>query len=136
MIASVTARQATVSYWIAFALLEATAQIALKEAAVFGLDATGGSYALWGLIASPWFYASIAADCGAFLVWMTILASCDLSFAVPLSAVSYVAILAAGQYFLHEFVSVFQGLGITLIGAGITLLAREDDHVHDKVREE
>lgn len=136
MIASATAGRVTVGYWIAFALLEATAQITLKEAAVESVHALGMSNAFWMLLASPWFYVSIAADCGAFLIWMTILASCDLSFAVPLSASSYIAILAASQIFLHETIGVLQGIGITLIGAGIILLAHEDGRVDDNVREE
>ena len=100
------------------------------------VHALGMSNAFWMLLASPWFYVSIAADCGAFLIWMTILASCDLSFAVPLSASSYIAILAASQIFLHETIGVLQGIGITLIGAGIILLAHEDGRVDDNVREE
>jgi len=111
--------------WLALPLLGAGYQVAAKSAS-FGLPA-GGLTLDWlaGLARNPWTWAMLALEIGSFFTWMSILARIKLAEAFPLSAVSYVLVIAAGWTLFHEspdLLEILGGLailvGVWLIGAG------------------
>lgn len=66
---------------------------------------------------------SFAAMALSFFAFLTLLASADLSFAVPATALGIVAETLAARYVLKEKVDYRRWLGILLVGAGVALLA-------------
>ena len=66
----------------------------------------------------------VALEIAAFAAWMTVLAEMPLSAAFPLSAVSYVLIIAASAVVFHEPISVLQVVGSLAILLGVLLIGR------------
>ncbi|MFI5356086.1 MAG: DMT family transporter [Opitutales bacterium] len=77
-----------------------------------------------GALASPWFYAAMLGFGGQFYNWMRVLKHADLSFAQPLTALGYVAVLVASAGWLHEKISPGKVAGIGLILAGVYLISQ------------
>lgn len=63
-------------------------------------------------------------EIASFVAWMTVLAEMPLSAAFPLSAVSYVLIVAASAVVFHEPISALQVAGSLAILAGVWLIGR------------
>ncbi|WP_245258047.1 EamA family transporter [Rhodomicrobium vannielii] len=61
-----------------------------------------------------------------FFNWMVVLANADLSFAQPVTALSYVCVAVMSAIFLRESVDVVQMLGIALVIAGVYFISRTD----------
>lgn len=72
------------------------------------------------------FWCLVGVEGGSLVLWMLILARIDLARAFPLTALSYVLIIAAGHFVYHEKVSAIEVVGSLLILAGILLLAQAD----------
>ncbi|MBU4432973.1 MAG: transporter [Alphaproteobacteria bacterium] len=66
----------------------------------------------------------VALEIAAFAAWMTVLAEMPLSAAFPLSAVSYVLIIAASAVVFHEPISMLQIVGSLAILLGVLLIGR------------
>ncbi len=66
----------------------------------------------------------VALEIAAFAAWMTVLAEMPLSAAFPLSAVSYVLIIAASAVVFHEPISGLQVVGSLAILLGVLLIGR------------
>ncbi len=70
----------------------------------------------------------IAAGVGLLAVWMlsqlSLLSCADLSYVLPVTAVSYVLTALLGALVLHEYVSTIHWIGITMIVLGVTLVGR------------
>lgn len=112
--------------WLAVPFLNALQQILLKlsalDAAPQAASDTGASW-LPPLLTSPWFLAAVGAEIACFGIWMTVLSHVDLAKAFPLSAVSYVLIMATAWFAFGEPIQPLQGIGSLLILAGIWLIA-------------
>jgi drug/metabolite transporter (DMT)-like permease len=125
-----TATQATAwrIYFIWFVLIacETGAQLALKLAA--GQSALDLDYLQWLtlLATNKWFMISIAFDIASFFAWMSILRRHNLSVAVPLTSLCYIAIVMMTVVFLHEPVTSLQLIGLSTIGLGIFFLTKQD----------
>lgn len=78
--------------------------------------------------ATPWMWAALASEAAAFITWMKILSSHDLSKAFPLSAISYVMVLATGCLVFHEALLPLQLAGGALILAGVWLIGMAGKH--------
>lgn len=103
--------------WLSIPLLNTLQQIFLKESA----DHVSGQFGIaWivELVSSPWFILAIIAEIVCFVLWLRVLAQTDLSKAFPLSAVSYVFVLASAWLLYSERVSALQLGGSALIIAG------------------
>ncbi|CAN5425108.1 hypothetical protein BH10PSE4_BH10PSE4_09090 [soil metagenome] len=66
----------------------------------------------------------VALEIAAFAAWMTVLAEMPLSAAFPLSAVSYVLIIAASAVVFHEPIGLLQVAGSLAILLGVLLIGR------------
>lgn len=76
------------------------------------------------VLASPLFYTAMLAVSVQFWNWMRVLARADLSFAQPLTALSYLSVLALSWLSLHEHLSVSRLLGVAFILAGVFFISR------------
>ncbi|ESQ87602.1 EamA family transporter [Asticcacaulis benevestitus] len=72
------------------------------------------------------FWCLVGVEGGSLVLWMLILARIDLARAFPLTALSYILIIAVGHFVYNERVSPIECVGSLLILAGILLLAQAD----------
>ena len=103
--------------WLSIPLLNTLQQIFLKQSAVHASGEFGIEW-IAELGSSPWFLFAIIAEIVCFVLWLRVLAQTDLSKAFPLSAVSYVFVLASAWVLYSEPVSALQLGGSALIIAG------------------
>ncbi|MTJ82351.1 MAG: EamA family transporter [Telmatospirillum sp.] len=68
------------------------------------------------LVAAMWFCQ--------LLNWLKVLDQADLSFAQPITSLSYVTVCLASAVYLGERIDILQMLGIALILAGVWLVSR------------
>jgi drug/metabolite transporter (DMT)-like permease len=61
---------------------------------------------------------------GFFFLWLAILSWCDLSFVLPLTALSYVLTAFLSIYFLGETISPLRWAGTILICVGVGLVTK------------
>ena len=57
------------------------------------------------------------------VVWLFALAKLELSYAVPLSALTYVLVLAAGVFLFKEPFTLIKVFGTILVAVGISILS-------------
>jgi len=113
-----------VSLWIAIPVFNTLAQIFVKFAAE-QLDQITTTGLGWVIAAatSPWMLAAVAVEIACFFFWMKVLADFDLSKAFPISAISYVAVLAASWFWFQEPTNLLQITGSILILSGVWLVS-------------
>ena len=75
-------------------------------------------------IFSPWVGLGIVLLILWLLSRMALLSWADLSYVMPVTAISYVVTAFAGRLFLGENVSLARWVGIVLVTAGVTLVGR------------
>lgn len=106
--------------WIGIPLFNCLAQIFVKLAADSALHLPGAGLA-WVVSAalSPWMLAAIAVEIACFFLWIEVLAEFELSRAFPISALSYVLVIAASWLLFEEPFSLLQLFGSALILTGV-----------------
>jgi multidrug transporter EmrE-like cation transporter len=125
--AQIPSRLAWRLLFLVLPLLGAGYQIAAKSAAI-GLPEGGLSlHWLAALARNPWTWAMLAFEAASFVTWMSILARIKLSEAFPLSAVSYVLVVAAGWLIFHEPPRLLEAVGGATILAGVWLIGSRRD---------
>lgn len=107
--------------WLAIPLLNALSQIFIKLAAQ-QVSGAGWTW-LQQTVTSPWMIAAIVVEGLCFVIWMQVLTELELSKAFPLTAFSYILILAASWTFFGEPISPLQLIGSALILAGVWLIS-------------
>lgn len=60
----------------------------------------------------------------ASMIWLVVLSRVDLSFALPMMALSYVGVLIISHFCLNENVTPLRWLGVAVICCGVFLLSR------------
>jgi drug/metabolite transporter (DMT)-like permease len=70
----------------------------------------------------PWMWAGISMMALAFFALLGALAFYNVSFVVPVTALSYVAGAIGGVVFLHEKVSFQRWMGVLLVAIGVALV--------------
>jgi len=113
-----------VSLWIAIPVFNTLAQIFVKFAAEHLDEITRTGFG-WVIAAatSPWMLAAVAVEIACFFFWMKVLADFDLSKAFPISAISYVAVLAVSWLWFQEPTNLLQIAGSILILSGVWLVS-------------
>lgn len=108
--------------WLVLPLLGAGYQTAAKSVAT-GQPGAGSALAwLAAMALQPWTWVMLALEIASFFIWLQVLAQIKLSEAFPLSAVSYVLVIAAGWGLFHEPISGVQVAGGLAILAGVWLI--------------
>ena len=113
-----------------FAVLTIVSNVAGNSALTKGMKQLGGigntPLALIGALFHPW----VALGVALLIVWtlthMALLSWADLSYVIPVTAISYVVTALAARLFLGEQVSLARWIGIFLITAGVTLVGRTE----------
>jgi len=99
-------------------ILETAAQFCFKKAAL--MHQTGG---LLSVVMSPMLWVGLGSVFVLFCIWSTILSKVDLSVAVPVASLSYIAVPVVAVIFLGEHVSILRWLGIGFVILGIILVS-------------
>ncbi len=79
---------------------------------------------LTGTLVKPLFIASMFLHVWQLFNWMMVLALAELSFAQPITALSYVTVTACAALFFHERIGPREFIGILLVLAGVALVSR------------
>ena len=74
--------------------------------------------------ANPWVLTGIVLLIGWVIAQLSLLSRADLTFVLPITAVSYVGSALLGAFALHEHVSVWRWSGIALIALGVLIVGR------------
>jgi drug/metabolite transporter (DMT)-like permease len=70
----------------------------------------------------PWMWAGVSMMALAFFALLGALSIYNVSFVVPVTALSYIAGALGGVMFLHERVSFWRWAGVLLVAIGVTLV--------------
>jgi bacterial/archaeal transporter family protein len=70
----------------------------------------------------PWMWLGVGMMATAFFSLLAALSFLNVSFVVPVTALSYVAGAFGGAVFLHERVNRQRWLGVLLVAVGVTLV--------------
>src|SRR5262245_19012780 len=79
--------------------------------------------AIWRMIRNPFLIAGVACMAVSFFSFISLLSYADLSFVVPLTAVSYITNTLGARFFLHERISKERWLGTLLVAFGVSLVS-------------
>jgi drug/metabolite transporter (DMT)-like permease len=75
------------------------------------------------LLHNPYILASLPAMAISFFAMMGLLSASELSFAVPITASSYILETALAKYYLKEHVDWRRWVGTSMVAIGIALLS-------------
>ena len=78
----------------------------------------------WNALQNWRVLAGIGVYCAQAAVWWAVLSRVDLSYAFPLTSMSYVLLLGASRAFLGEHISLQRWMGATAIVFGVYLITR------------
>ena len=70
----------------------------------------------------PWMWAGVSMMATAFFALLGAFSLYNVSFVVPVTALSYVAGAVGGVVFLHERVNVQRWIGVLLVALGVTMV--------------
>ena len=73
------------------------------------------------LLVNPWVISALAAAFLAALSWMAALTRLELSHAYPIMSLSFVLVVLASAWLLHEPLTVAKVAGVVLICAGVAI---------------
>ena len=73
------------------------------------------------LLVNPWVISALAAAFLAALSWMAALTRLELSHAYPIMSLSFVLVVLASAWLLHEPLTVAKVAGVALICAGVAI---------------
>ena len=109
--------------WLMLPLLAAVYQILATQLA--GSVPIAAPTGLWlaALVLRPTFWLLVTLEIGCFLCWMRILAVTSLAAAFPLTAISYVLVVASGWLLFGETIGLLRLIGSAAILAGAALIA-------------
>jgi drug/metabolite transporter (DMT)-like permease len=109
-------------------VLDTFVQISWKFAVSGFPENAAVSAMVTGLLSGFPFYMAMLGVAAQYANWMRVLARADLSFAQPITAISYITVLALSSHAFHEKVSPSKVLGITLILLGVFFISRTPHH--------
>lgn len=77
---------------------------------------------LWSALRNQWMWAGVSLMTLAFFSLLAVLSVENVSFVVPVTALSYVAGALGGMFFLGERLNPSRWIGISLVCIGVTLV--------------
>ncbi|MCX5723881.1 MAG: EamA family transporter [Nitrospirae bacterium] len=94
----------------------------------FAIEQVPDTVGLWQSVAAilhePLFHVALVVFFMQFFNWMIVLAHADLSYAQPITALSYVTVSAASMVLFQEQLSPLRMVGLTLIMVGVWVISR------------
>jgi len=79
--------------------------------------------ALLRMVRNPFLIAGVACMAVSFFSFISLLSYADLSFVVPLTAVSYITNTLGARFFLHERISKERWMGTVMVAFGVALVS-------------
>ncbi len=110
-------------WWLAIPAMTATIQFSLKNLSLALEEQPFGQVWLKQTASNPWLYIVVIFEIISFMLWMRILATVNVSRAVPLTAISYIAVLLTSWILFHEPVMLLQVVGSLFILVGIACIS-------------
>ncbi len=113
--------------WLGLSLaifMVTASQLCWKAATLAAGHPTGVWATLIGTFRQPLFLAAIVLYLLQFFNWMWVLSNADLSYAQPITALSYVTITAMAKFWFNEALPPQRLAGIALILAGVWFISR------------
>ncbi len=124
----------TVWFGLALAItLDTVTQLCWKSAVGQVPESLGLWSSLTHVLSLPLFRVTLLLFLLQFVNWMTVLAQADLSYAQPITALSYVTVSAASTIFFHEPLSSLRLMGLALILLGVWFISRTDHRTVDTI---
>ncbi|MGO9982726.1 MAG: EamA family transporter [Rhodomicrobium sp.] len=105
-----------------------TAVQLLWKTAVVTVPSSENGLPISAVLSQPLFILVILLMGAQLLNWFRVLGQADLSYAKPITAVSFLSVLAMSAVFLKEHVTVLQLVGVGLVLAGVWFIS-QTDHV-------
>lgn len=114
--------------WVGIVGFNTLAQILIKLGAdaAHGITATGFEWLLQAA-SSPWMIAACAVEIVSFFIWIKVLSEFELSRIYPLTAVSYVLIIAISWLWFREPFKMLQLVGSALILGGVWMIGTGEE---------
>jgi drug/metabolite transporter (DMT)-like permease len=75
------------------------------------------------VVVNPWVAVGIVLLIAFFVSYLSALSFADLTFVLPATSVSYIAMALLARFYLHEHISVTRWAGIVLIAVGVGFIA-------------
>ena len=107
-------------------LLDTVVQFAWKQATVNVPESAGSLESLLLVMRQPMCHLMIVLGIAQFSNWMLVLAKVDLSFAQPITSLSYVTVALVGRFALNEHIGLARAVGIGLIMLGVWTMSRTE----------
>lgn len=98
--------------------MQQVGDISLRPRALLG--------AIWRMIRNPYLIGGVACMAVSFFSFISLLSYADLSFVVPLTAVSYITNTLGARFFLGERISKERWMGTLLVAFGVALVSISD----------
>jgi drug/metabolite transporter (DMT)-like permease len=130
-VANGNAEHSRVSAGVAFGLagaiaLDTCAEILWKAGVIKTGADTGFIATLLGAIQQPFFILAMLLYIPKYFNWMYVLAKADLTFAKPITSLSYITVLIFSAIFLREQITVYKVAGLLLILWGVWQVSRTE----------
>ena len=112
--------------WVGLALaivLDTVVQITWKAAVMRVPEGADIPRTLIFTFHQPLFLLTFVLFIGQFLNWMMVLGKADLSYALPITAISYISVSVCAALQLHEAITWQRMTGIGLILAGVVFIS-------------
>ena len=116
-------------------LIDTVLQLAWKSA-VLSLPGDGSPWLnVQAILRSPLFIFLILLMAFQFFNWLMVLGDADLSYAQPITALSYVSVFCLSVLYLKEAADLIQIAGIIFVLAGVWFISQTDHVTQPKKRE-
>jgi drug/metabolite transporter (DMT)-like permease len=116
-------------------LIDTVLQLAWKSA-VLSLPDDGSPWLnVQAILRSPLFIFLILLMAFQFFNWLMVLGDADLSYAQPITALSYVSVFCLSVLYLKEAADLIQIAGIIFVLAGVWFISQTDHVTQPKKRE-
>ncbi|CAN5256617.1 hypothetical protein BH11PSE9_BH11PSE9_38670 [soil metagenome] len=110
---------------LALAIVLDTAVQLFWKFAVAGLPETAtATAAVMAVLRQPWFLLVAGLFIAQLLNWLKVLEWADLSFAQPITSLSYISVCLLSAMFFGEHIGVAKMAGVACILAGVWLISR------------
>lgn len=107
-------------------ILDTAVQLCWKVAASQAAPCAGLIETAATVLGQPIFYATVIMFIMQLVNWMKVLSGADLSYAQPITSLSYISVAFLSALWLKEILSMTQMAGICLILGGVFLISRTE----------